>query len=207
MKLNIRNYQRLVLILTSNAHLCQHNLQSWLLLLLLLFNRDCNPCGFWPAQLSLSILSRKVFKQSAVASGTSNPPNLEDQWLERSNSRHQVSPTSETNPSSGRWNYGREIAENFAESGDCHVTFGSFTCRKFTTWDRRLYFTSEGRRAEDFFTRKIRLLRPGLNPQTWVPEASTLTSRPPKQLLLLLLLLAERCRRSNNIQAKQQTSY
>ena len=25
------------------------------------FNRLCNPCGFWPAQLSLSILSRKVF--------------------------------------------------------------------------------------------------------------------------------------------------
>jgi len=37
--------------------------------------------------------------------------NLEDQLLERSNSRHQVSPTPETtraNPSSGRWNYGRE---------------------------------------------------------------------------------------------------
>jgi hypothetical protein len=51
-------------------------------------------------------------------------PNLEDQWLERSNSRHKVSPASETmraNPSSGRWNYGREIAENFAESGDFHV--------------------------------------------------------------------------------------
>jgi len=48
-------------------------------------------------------------------------PNLEDQWLERSNSRRQVSPTSETtraNPSSGRWNYGREIAENFAEDGN-----------------------------------------------------------------------------------------
>jgi len=27
------------------------------------------------------------------------------------------------NPSSGRWNYGREIAENFAESGDFHFTF------------------------------------------------------------------------------------
>jgi len=56
-------------------------------------------------------------------------PNLEDQWLERSNSRHQVSPTSETtraNPSSERWNYGQEIAENFAESGDFHVTFGFF---------------------------------------------------------------------------------
>ena len=40
----------------------------------------------------------------------------------------------------------------------------SFTCRKFTTWDRRLYFSSEGRRAEDFFARKIRRVRPGLNP-------------------------------------------
>ena len=28
---------------------------------------------------------------------------------------------------------------------------GSFTCRKSTTWDRRFYFPSEGRRAEDFF--------------------------------------------------------
>ena len=36
------------------------------------FNRHCNPCGLWPAKLSLSILSRKVL-QSAVASGTSNP--------------------------------------------------------------------------------------------------------------------------------------
>jgi sulfur transfer protein SufE len=56
-------------------------------------------------------------------------PNLEDHWLERSNSRHQSSPMYETtraNPSSGRWNYGREIAENFAESGDFHVTVGFF---------------------------------------------------------------------------------
>jgi len=50
---------------------------------------------------------------------------------------------------------------------------GSFTCRKFTTWDRRLYFPSEGRRAEDFVARKIRRLRPGLNPRTWVPKVST----------------------------------
>jgi hypothetical protein len=28
---------------------------------------------------------------------------------------------------------------------------GSFTCRKATTWDRRLYFPSERRRDEDFF--------------------------------------------------------
>ena len=67
------------------------------------------------------VFSAERFLQSAVASSTSNPPNLEDQWLERSIFRHQVSPTSETtraNPSSGRWNYGREISDNFAESGD-----------------------------------------------------------------------------------------
>ena len=28
---------------------------------------------------------------------------------------------------------------------------GYFTCRKSTTWDKRLCFISEGRRAEDFF--------------------------------------------------------
>jgi len=54
---------------------------------------------------------------------------MEDQWLERSNPRHRESPASETtqaNHSSGRWNYKREIAKNFAESGDFHVTFGFF---------------------------------------------------------------------------------
>jgi hypothetical protein len=30
---------------------------------------------------------------------------------------------------------------------------------------------------------KIRRFRPGLNPRTWVPEASTLTPRPPKPLI------------------------
>jgi hypothetical protein len=34
----------------------------------------------------------------------------------------------------------------------------------------------------DFFARKIRQLRPGLNPQSWVPEASMLTTRPPNPL-------------------------
>jgi len=32
------------------------------------------------------------------------------------------------------------------------------------------------------FARKIQRLRPGLNPRTWVPKASTLTSRPRKPL-------------------------
>jgi len=35
------------------------------------------------------------------------------------------------------------------------LIYESFTCRKSTTWDRRLYFHSEGRRAEDFSPLKI----------------------------------------------------
>ena len=54
---------------------------------------------------------------------------------------------------------------------------GSFTCRILTTWDRRLYFRSEGRRAEDFFSRKIRRLRPGLNTRTWVPKEHNIISQ------------------------------
>jgi hypothetical protein len=37
---------------------------------------------------------------------------------------------------------------------------------------------------------KIRRLRPGLNPRTWVPEASTLTSRPPKPLNIDLITMS-----------------
>ena len=66
---------------------------------------------------------------TVLLSATRQTPNLEDQWLERSNSRHMEPPASETtqaNANSGRWNYGREMAENFAESGDFHFTFGFF---------------------------------------------------------------------------------
>ena len=51
---------------------------------------------------------------------------------------------------------------------------GSFTCHKSTTWDRRLYFPSEGRRSEGFFFSpwKIQRLRSGLNPRTWASKAS-----------------------------------
>ena len=48
-------------------------------------------------------------------------------------------------------------------------------------WDIFFYFPSEEMHTEDFpDARKIQRLRPGLNPQTWVPEASMLTTRPPK---------------------------
>jgi hypothetical protein len=60
---------------------------------------------------------------------------------------------------------------------------GSLKWRKAVTWDRRLYFPSEGRHAEYFLARKVPRLRPGLTPRTWVPEASMLTTRPPKPLM------------------------
>ena len=37
------------------------------------FNRPCNPCGFWPAQLSLSILSRKVFTECRLPAARQTP--------------------------------------------------------------------------------------------------------------------------------------
>ena len=41
---------------------------------------------------------------------------------------------------------------------------GSFTCRKSTTWDERLYFPSEGRRAEDIFALKNPTASAGFEP-------------------------------------------
>jgi hypothetical protein len=62
--------------------------------------------------------------------------------------------------------------------------YGSLTCHKSATCGKWLYFPSEGRHAQYFFAQKIRRLRPGANPRSWVPEASTLTTRPPKPCIL-----------------------
>jgi hypothetical protein len=120
------------------------------------FNRLYNPCGFWHTHCSW------IFSESAVAS------NLEDQWLERSKSRHRRALVAEGRTMGEKW---PRILSKVATSTSL---LGSFTCRKFTIWDRRLYFPSEGRRAEEFFARKIRRFRPGLDPRTRVQKASTL---------------------------------
>ena len=41
---------------------------------------------------------------------------------------------------------------------------GSFTCRKYATWDKLLYFPSEGRRAEDFLALKNPTASAGFEP-------------------------------------------
>ena len=80
-------------------------------------------------------------------------------------------------PSSQRWNYvGKKWPMNFAWNARLPRSIQrSFTCRKSTTWDRWLYFPpKEGVLRIFFLPWKIRQLRPSLNPQTWVPKASTL---------------------------------
>ena len=74
------------------------------------------------------------------------------------------------------------LSMNFASKSVIHENpLGSFTRRKAGTGDTLFYFPSEGRHTEVFpDARKIQQLRPGLNPQTRVPVASMLTTRPPK---------------------------
>ena len=75
-----------------------------------------------------------------------------------------------------RWNCGREMSGNFALNAEFHVTFRDLLHAVKLRHGTDGGFTSppEGRRAEDFFALKFRRLRPGANPRTWVPEASTL---------------------------------
>jgi hypothetical protein len=99
-------------------------------------------------------------------------------------------PTTRETSSRERGNYGREMTGNFADKGDFHANEGSLTCHKSVTRDRRLYFPSEGRHAEDLFALKNLMAS---NPRTWVPEASMLTHRPPKLLSSLLHLTPSLC--------------
>ena len=81
---------------------------------------------------------------------------------------------------------------------------GSFTCRKSTTLDKRLYFPSEGRRAEDFFALKNPTASSGFEPANLGIKGQHATSRPPKLhvcmyvhictiTLLVILLMCFRC--------------
>ena len=103
-------------------------IHPYMAFLLFFFNWLRNACGFWPAQLTLSILSRKVFTECRYQRHV-KPPTWKTSDYKVPTPSTRCPSTSETtlaNPSSGRWNYGRAIAENFAESGDSHDTFGFF---------------------------------------------------------------------------------
>jgi len=62
---------------------------------------------------------------------------------------------------------------------------GSFTCRKLRHGTEGFTSSPKEGALRIFFARKIRRLRPGLNPRTWVLKASTLNSRPPKPPIVI----------------------
>ena len=61
---------------------------------------------------------------------------------------------------------------------------GSFTCRKSATWDKRLYFPSEGRRLEDFFRPEKSDGFGGVEPANLGTKSQHATSGKPKPLCL-----------------------
>jgi hypothetical protein len=91
-------------------------------------------------------------------------------------------------PSSQRWNYvGEKWPMNFAWNARLPRNIqGTFTCRKSTTWDRRLYFPSEGSRAEDFFALKNPTDSAGFEPANLSTKGQHATPRPPKPLKNML---------------------
>ena len=72
----------------------------------------------------------------------------------------------------------------------CNIQ-GSFTCRKCTTWDERLYFPFEVRRAEDIFALKKPTASAGFKPGNLGTKGQHATSRPSKPLGALRLRTIE----------------
>jgi hypothetical protein len=79
--------------------------------------------------------------------------------------------------------FGRGRTGKFCLNADLHSTFRDLLHAAYLRHGTH-GFTSVPKEGvlRIFPPLKIRRLRPGLNPQTWVPEASTLTPRPPKPL-------------------------
>jgi len=76
-------------------------------------------------------------------------------WVRHSNFRHQASPRVSPRESTQRRKvelWAGNIRQILPKCWFTRYIYGSFTCRKAMIWDRRLYFPSEGRHAEDFFS-------------------------------------------------------
>ena len=98
-------------------------------------------------------------------------------WVRRSNFRHQASPRISPRESTQRRKvelWARSIRE-FCLNADLHVTFRDFlhAVKLRHGTDGFTSPTKEGV-LRIFSPLKIRRLRPGANPRTWVPKASTL---------------------------------
>ena len=99
----------------------------WHLVVFLLLQSALQPLWVLTCTTIVDILSRKVFTECRCQRHVKTPTRRTSD-LKHSNSHHKESPAYEmtqANPSSGRWNHGRERAENFAASGDTFLCFGN----------------------------------------------------------------------------------
>jgi hypothetical protein len=92
-------------------------------------------------------------------------------------------------PSSGRWNYGREMAENFAESGDFHVTFWFFLHAVKHDMRQTALLPLRRKACWGFFRPKNPTASAGFEPANLGTKGQHAISRPPKPLLLLVTSL------------------
>ena len=84
-------------------------------------------------------------------------------------------PRASTTCSSPLASKGGTMGEKWWPNGAWDMHPGFFYVPQICNVGPIIYFPSEGRRAEEFYcSLKILRLRPGLNPQTWVSEASML---------------------------------
>ena len=111
-------------------------------------------------------------------------------WLDVPTFRHQASPCMSPRESTQRRKvelWARNVRD-FCLNADSHVTFRDLL-HAVKLRHGADGFTSPPKEGvlRIFFALKIRRLRPGANPRTWVPKASTLTSRPLKPLIKWVL--------------------
>jgi hypothetical protein len=108
-------------------------------------------------------------------------------WVRRSNFRHQASPRVSPRESTQRRKvemWARNVRE-LCLNADLHFTFRDLLHAAKLRYGTDGFISppKEGV-LRIFFALKIRRLRSGANPQTWVPKASMLTIRPQKPLRL-----------------------
>jgi len=114
------------------------------------WDAECNKmCGLMSVMSVFVIRTRSICPRCTAAYRLIVRPGFRCSYF-----RHQVPPCpyDVRDPSSERWNCAWECWPVILPK--CQLPryiYGSFTCCKSATWDRRFYFPSEGRCIEDFF--------------------------------------------------------
>jgi hypothetical protein len=100
-----------------------------------------------------------------------------------------------SDPSSERWNYwGEKWQVNLAWKQRVHATFRILLHAANSRNGTGFYFHSEEDVLSSFSPWKIRCLRPGLNPRTWVPKVSTLPLDHRSRFPTILSSLCRKCK-------------